>query len=170
MPFASLLAPFLEVQGRPRPEISQSPVLQDHDSVNEEAASLLKKMKNQARTLAARSKRWRNQMTAKLAKQMSLDSSVPQSDVAQNILLETARFLTPEGQRLSNETLGRHRRPQSRALWSYLCQAYIFHSFAFETHVATAVWIRCVNSFAHSLNLQMIPMMHCVSESCHASC
>jgi hypothetical protein len=128
MPFASLLAPFLEAQGRPRPKDRESPTAQGHDSVSEEAASLLKKMKNQARTLAARSKRWRNQITAKMAKQMSLDSAVPQSDFAQNSenLLETARFLTPEGKKLSNHNLRHHhRRPETRALWSYLYLAYV---------------------------------------------
>ena len=144
MPFASLLAPFLEAQGRPRLQDRESPLLQGHDAVHEDAASLLKKMKNQARTLAARSKRWRNQITAKLAKQMSLDSAVPQSDIAQNSenLLETARFLTPEGKKLSNETLGRHRRPQTRALWSYMYLACMTHLFLKRTHTHTS-WFKC---------------------------
>ena len=133
MPLSDLLAPFFEAQspiGEESGELVEEHAEVDGSAVSvapdEEARQLLKTLQNQARTLKARQQRWRNQTADKLQRQNPTSHEQPTSTVP-DFVLEASRYLTPCWKRLGAENHHRHRRPQTRALWSYLSLSWQSH-------------------------------------------
>jgi hypothetical protein len=126
MPLLDLLAPFIDDQ--PPPVEVSNEVLEEHAVIDslaapagpeEEAGNLLKSLQNKARTLKARQQRWRNQIAARLQRQNPTPQATATASVP-DFVLEASRYLTLDWKRLGATNQGRHRRPQTRALWSYL--------------------------------------------------
>ena len=142
MPLLDLLTPFLEPEpsvalcdeprlrptvSGPRPGQASAPTLDSvavvqisgqEESLQPVPLDVLA-MKNRLRTVAARAaldKKRRGQQAERLIR----SSQTEQQTRSLEPHLALSRFLTPHWKRLSTEEDGRRRRPQARALWSYL--------------------------------------------------
>jgi hypothetical protein len=121
MSLLSLISPFLpQSQSHARPRKSQQvpePSAQPTQTIDADA--------NRRRTERARRKRWQNQCEARLRKKRSLvenSTSTPSKEL--HASLDLARYLTKDWKTLSKEEENlKNRRPQQRALWSYLLQS-----------------------------------------------